>query len=757
MCPSPSPRPPRFLFINENIGGHRTVHASFRKIFAGRDDIEVEFLDGREPGLIGKLLRAPVPLLSKLDLDLQPLRGQLVHSWHLRRRVQQRLAEGGIDAIHLYTQNAMLGGARLLRQVPTVITTDSTGRLNVFSIPYRTPTRFTAPLSRLNLIFERPVLKAAVKVFANTRKVVDSLQSGDYLLPPSRVAHLELGIHSPYFTTPPPVRDTGRRPTIVFLGTSLARKGGNLLLDIWREELRDKADLTLVTLEELPAEPGLQVINDLKPGEGRLWEILAAADIMCFPSTIDQAPNVILEAMAAGLPVIAHPNGAIPEMVVDGRTGYLVDCHRKEPVAAALHRLIDDPQLRTRLGDAGHERARERYNLIDSTQVIVQELIDAAQPPALPAPSPVTTPGAESIFDVHSSLSPGLRLEWEELAARRGTRFASRPSYAWTWFESLGKGELALATLHREGRLVALLPLHARTRLGVTTHRLLGHGLGTIGEALAADPAALRELVAGLWRRGVLLELTHVPEDSPLLAELSAGDDWVVDYRRDETCPVMLLPPGSTARDLRSRKTLKRLRVSRDAIAREHGPVELKVIRTPAGLDACWVEITALTGVSRVGEEADRLDMLAGEYGDFSRRFLREEAQLGNLILMTLRVNRKLVALDVQFRTGRREEAWYTRYDPAYARLAPGHQLLEFLADNHDELGVYESDQMIGTNSYKVDWQNADYAVGTVCASPRQQSWQLPVARVIRSASSGAYQQYREIQPRLVALTGKLR
>ncbi|MGP6175233.1 GNAT family N-acetyltransferase [Corynebacterium sp. A21] len=752
------PRPPRFLFINENIGGHRTVHASFRKIFAERDDVEVEFLDGQDPGILGKILRAPIPGLARLDLDLQPLRGQLVHSWNMKRRVKKRLAAGDVDAVHLYTQNTMLGGAKLLRGIPTVITTDSTGRLNVFSIPYRKPTRFTAPLSKLNLFFERPVLKSATKVFANTKKVVDSLRSADYLLAPSQVEHLEMGIHSPYFTAPLPARDPAKRPNIVFLGTSLERKGGNLLLEIWREELKGKADLTLVTLEEVPPEAGLRVINDLTPGEERLWEILAAADIMCFPSTIDQAPNVILEAMAAGLPVIAHPNGAIPEMIAEGETGYLVDCHRRQPVAEALHRLIDDPELRAQLGQAGYHRVRERYNLRDSTEVILQELRRAAGFDTASAPEPVADAGArEESFGLHATLSPELKRQWAELGEQVSTKFASRPSYAWTWFETLGKGELALATVHRGNRLVALLPLHTRKRAGITSHRWLGHGLGTIGEALFVDKSALGSLVSGIRDAGVLLELTHTPADSPLLAELLASGDWIVDFRSDERCPVTDLPPGSRARDFRSKKTLKRLRVARDAMARDIGPVEFEVIRTPAELAARWEEIVRVTEVAREADESGKLNLLAGAYGEFGRRFLQEEAANGHLLLLGLRVDSTMVAIDVQFQSGDREEAWYTRFDPDFGKLAPGHQMIEFLADHHDDYGIYQSDQLIGQSSYKVDWQTSDYEVGTIFATPREKSWQLPVSRVIGRASEKNYRRYQEFTPKLVALAGKIR
>lgn len=123
---------PRYLFINENIGGHQTVHAAFRRIFADIEGLEVEFVDGQPPTLWGRILRAPIPGLARLDLDLQPLRAQLIHSAGVRRQVKKRLDTGTFDAIHLYTQNTMLGGARLLAQLPTVITTDSTGRLNAF-------------------------------------------------------------------------------------------------------------------------------------------------------------------------------------------------------------------------------------------------------------------------------------------------------------------------------------------------------------------------------------------------------------------------------------------------------------------------------------------------------------------------------------------------------------------------------------------------------------------------------------------------
>ena len=365
---------PTYLFVNENIGGHRTVHAALERCFGERSDVRVEFVHGQGPSLFGKILRAPIPGLARWDLDLQPLRAQLVHSFSMRRRVSKALAGRRIDGLHIYTQNTFLGGAKLLRDYPTVITTDSSGMLNAMSIPYRTPTRFTKTMSRISLLWERPVLAAADKIFANSFRVRDSLLSSDYRVPAEKIERLEMGIWSPFIDHEPETRPMGRRPTIVFSGISLERKGGRMLLDLWRNELKNDADLLLITKDHVELELGLRVVDDLQPGDERLWTLLAESDIMCFPSLIDQAPNAVLEASSAGLPVVSNPIGAIPEMVIDGETGLLVDCKSPERVLEALKTLIRDPDLRHRLGRAGSRHVARNYSIRRSADTIIKAL-----------------------------------------------------------------------------------------------------------------------------------------------------------------------------------------------------------------------------------------------------------------------------------------------------------------------------------------------------------------------------------------------
>jgi glycosyltransferase involved in cell wall biosynthesis len=83
---------------------------------------------------------------------------------------------------------------------------------------------------------------------------------------------------------------------------------------------------------------------------------LAAAQIFVLASRSEAFPYSILEAMRAGLPVVASNVGGIPEAVVEGQTGFLARAGDPEALADSLSRLITDPLLRQQLGNSGRER-----------------------------------------------------------------------------------------------------------------------------------------------------------------------------------------------------------------------------------------------------------------------------------------------------------------------------------------------------------------------------------------------------------------
>lgn len=89
--------------------------------------------------------------------------------------------------------------------------------------------------------------------------------------------------------------------------------------------------------------------------------VLAAADVFVLPSWAEGLPMVVLEAMAAGLPVVAARVGGIPELVVDGETGLLVAPRDVAALAAALGLLVTDEEKRRRLGAAGRLRLEREF------------------------------------------------------------------------------------------------------------------------------------------------------------------------------------------------------------------------------------------------------------------------------------------------------------------------------------------------------------------------------------------------------------
>jgi glycosyltransferase involved in cell wall biosynthesis len=89
---------------------------------------------------------------------------------------------------------------------------------------------------------------------------------------------------------------------------------------------------------------------------------LAAADAFALASTREGLPNALLEAMAAGLPIVATRVGGVPEAIEDGLSGLLVQPGDPHAMAEAIHRLWRQPELRQQLGASASRRAAERFS-----------------------------------------------------------------------------------------------------------------------------------------------------------------------------------------------------------------------------------------------------------------------------------------------------------------------------------------------------------------------------------------------------------
>lgn len=132
---------------------------------------------------------------------------------------------------------------------------------------------------------------------------------------------------------------------------------------------------------------GLEATVQLAGKREDVPDLLATADIFVLSSRSEGLPLSILEAMAVGLPVAASAVGGVPEVVVEGATGLLVPPGDAQLLAAAIERLLEDPDLRRRLGEAGRMRIVEHFNLVSSHRAHLDLYARLLATAGLPLPS----------------------------------------------------------------------------------------------------------------------------------------------------------------------------------------------------------------------------------------------------------------------------------------------------------------------------------------------------------------------------------
>jgi glycosyltransferase involved in cell wall biosynthesis len=115
----------------------------------------------------------------------------------------------------------------------------------------------------------------------------------------------------------------------------------------------------------------------LVPPRPGIWELMAATDVLALPTLWpDPLPRAVMEAMAAGRPVVAYRDGGVVEMVVEGETGLLCRPGDVGELAGAILELAGDETLRARLGEAGRKRALELFSVeryLEEMQRVLEE------------------------------------------------------------------------------------------------------------------------------------------------------------------------------------------------------------------------------------------------------------------------------------------------------------------------------------------------------------------------------------------------
>jgi glycosyltransferase involved in cell wall biosynthesis len=277
-------------------------------------------------------------------------------------RLAGMLRRDGVKVLQCHNRASHIYGAfaAKLARVPVVICTRHAAPLN-----YARRGR-PAPLERLAI----PMTHWFVAVSKEVHET--AVQRGR--IPAGRSSVIPNGVDIARFemngSTPP-------ETNLVCVARLSPEKRHDLLLDALRRlsELNLRPILTLagdgpsrLAVEARIREFGLSGQVRLLGMRKDIPEVLNSAEIFVLASDTEGLPITIIEAMAAGKPVVATRVGGVPDVVLDGDTGILVPPNDVERLARALERVLRDDAMRREMGEAGRRIARERFDIIQTVQ-----------------------------------------------------------------------------------------------------------------------------------------------------------------------------------------------------------------------------------------------------------------------------------------------------------------------------------------------------------------------------------------------------
>jgi starch synthase len=299
----------------------------------------------------------------------------------------------GADLVHSHTWYANFGGhvASLLGGMPHIISAHSLEPLR----PWKAEQLGGG--YRVSSWVENTAYEAAAAVIAVSAGMREDILKSYPSIDPAKVKVVHNGIDSQLWQPNhnlDVVRSHGvdpDKPSVIFVGRITRQKGLPYLL---RAAAELPPEVQIVLLAGAPDTPEIMaeveaLMDDLraKRGDGVVWipemlprdqvtAMLSAATVFACPSVYEPLGIVNLEAMACELPVVATATGGIPEVVVDGETGWLVPIEQVQDgtgtpidpdkfvadLAAALNEAVSDPDRAHAFGLAGRRRAVDSFS-----------------------------------------------------------------------------------------------------------------------------------------------------------------------------------------------------------------------------------------------------------------------------------------------------------------------------------------------------------------------------------------------------------
>lgn len=358
-------KPPKILSLMEEHMGHGTYGNLLREGFAELTTNTVDFYwYPEERELDTKFLRWLLSLsfpnrwIQKQNLDIRRLRAQLSYAYMTRKLAIKKLKQTSYSALHFHTYILAFLSIDLMKQLPSVVSLDMT------------TSQAACEQTDPNFLWTyRPNIWLGKQVFQAAKGIVTRSEWGrqsvirDYNIEPEKVKVIYPGVDINKLTPNAEIKDSQKPFNILFIGTDFQRKGGEDVVEVFLDRFQDKAELNLVTNAAINyRHPCLKIHRNIKAYTPQWLNLYHQADVFIMPTHFEGFGWVYLEAMAAGLPVIATNINAIPEMVTHGETGFLIQPGDRANLAHYLQYLIDNPNLAKEMGVKGRKKVETNFN-----------------------------------------------------------------------------------------------------------------------------------------------------------------------------------------------------------------------------------------------------------------------------------------------------------------------------------------------------------------------------------------------------------
>ena len=303
----------------------------------------------------------------------------------VRRQLSQLQGESPIDFLFFHTQTVAMLAHRWSATIPSIVSIDATPKqIDHYGKDYDHK-KNTAIVERFKYNIHRRCFQQAKHLIAWSHWAKSSLVK-DYGIDPSKISVISPGVDTDWWAKPadPTLinQHTDNTCRILFVGNDFKRKGGEKLLNAVRmlnarHATEPKAlnfELTLVsnTNERLQEQTAVTVYRDVHPNSVTLRNLYHSADLFVLPTSADCLAMVLIEACAAGLPIVSTNIGGITDVVRNNHNGTILCDDSTHTLVEAIQRIASKPDIRHSMSKASLTLAGKHHDSSKNAQQLVE-------------------------------------------------------------------------------------------------------------------------------------------------------------------------------------------------------------------------------------------------------------------------------------------------------------------------------------------------------------------------------------------------